>query len=208
MMRSAFRSCRAACFTSLSTDCVLSWAARSSAGGTTPIPRFVQAFDRARAISEALFKDSKKLSVVVSYYGAKRRGRREREALADLRTLGFAPFSFGHPERTAEGDQDHIQTYGQDINRYCHCLELPSYFPDAETLLWGCISAESPIKPKGGSALIYLIDFERRVILHVYDDRGMDIVAMTPEPLLPLYERFTDWLLDHDRSKMDKAFGG
>lgn len=52
----------------------------------------------------------------------------------------------------------------------------------------------------------YLADLERGILLHVYDDRGMDVSALTAAPLLPFYERFDAWLLDSDRERMKAAF--
>ena len=43
-------------------------------------------------------------------------------------------------------------------------------------------------------------------MLHVYDDRGMDVIACDPAKLHGLYSDFEDWLLDHDRERMMKLF--
>ncbi|KQT50454.1 hypothetical protein ASG52_06445 [Methylobacterium sp. Leaf456] len=53
---------------------------------------------------------------------------------------------------------------------------------------------------------IFIVDFERRLTLFAYDDRGMDVVAMDRESLLPIYRQFGDWLLDYDRDRMDARF--
>ncbi|MTH64542.1 DUF3885 domain-containing protein, partial [Paracoccus shanxieyensis] len=67
--------------------------------------------------------------------------------------------------------------------------------PCVGTLPLGCLSSN------------YIIDRSRSVILHIYDDRGMDVAAGHPSALRPLYEKFNCWLLDHDREKMDLIFG-
>ena len=51
-----------------------------------------------------------------------------------------------------------------------------------------------------------LVDVERGVTVYVYDDRGMDITALSPDPILELYKQFDTWLLDYDRSRMSEAF--
>jgi hypothetical protein len=44
------------------------------------------------------------------------------------------------------------------------------------------------------------------VTVYAYDDRGMDITALGPDPIVELYTRFDTWLLDHDRPRMSEAF--
>lgn len=46
------------------------------------------------------------------------------------------------------------------------------------------------------------------VLYHLYDDRGLDVLGGTRETLLPLYERFSDWILEYDRAQIDAVFAG
>jgi Domain of unknown function (DUF3885) len=75
-----------------------------------------------------------------------------------------------------------------------------------DVLLWFSISCEMAITPKA-PVLSYLADLDRNILLHVYDDRGMDVTALDREALLPLYRSRAEWLLDHDRRRMADAFG-
>jgi hypothetical protein len=52
----------------------------------------------------------------------------------------------------------------------------------------------------------YLIDSHNFILFHLYDDRGLDVVAANKELLRPLYESFNAWILDHDRKKIDLMF--
>lgn len=72
-------------------------------------------------------------------------------------------------------------------------------------LLWLDIANEMPVEPASHGYSIWLVDFEREVILHAYDDRGLDVISTNKAALLPLYEDFADWLLDYDREKMDAS---
>lgn len=61
----------------------------------------------------------------------------------------------------------------------------------------------------GHSALtssVYLVDTEHAVLFHLYDDRGLDVVAADREHLRPLYEAYSPWILDHDRARIDRLF--
>ena len=42
---------------------------------------------------------------------------------------------------------------------------------------------------------VYILDPNARLLLHVYDDRGLDVIATNAAVLLPLQERFRDWVL-------------
>jgi hypothetical protein len=52
----------------------------------------------------------------------------------------------------------------------------------------------------------YLIDSHNLILFHLYDDRGLDVVAVDKESLRPLYESFSVWILDNDRKKIDLMF--
>ena len=53
---------------------------------------------------------------------------------------------------------------------------------------------------------VYIVDVENHVILHLYDDRGLDIVAYEKNTLSPLYKKLNEWILDYDRKEIDRVF--
>jgi hypothetical protein len=55
---------------------------------------------------------------------------------------------------------------------------------------------------------IYFIHTNKNIVFYMYDDRGLDIVAVRTEELMKLYEEFNEWILDYDREKIDQTFGG
>lgn len=66
-----------------------------------------------------------------------------------------------------------------------------------------------PIHPKARSLdSIHIADFEKRLALTVYDDRGMDVIGPSATALSSLYRKFNPWLLDYDRVEMDAKFVG
>ncbi|WP_420916570.1 DUF3885 domain-containing protein [Paenibacillus thiaminolyticus] len=54
---------------------------------------------------------------------------------------------------------------------------------------------------------IYFINKTKKMIYHLYDDRGCDVICADVDPLRPLYEEFNDWILDYDREKIEALFG-
>jgi hypothetical protein len=53
---------------------------------------------------------------------------------------------------------------------------------------------------------VYFININKKTILHVYDDRGCDLLATSPESIRNIYEGYNDWILDYDRNEIDKVF--
>ncbi|PCK22713.1 hypothetical protein CEY02_03405 [Bacillus pumilus] len=53
---------------------------------------------------------------------------------------------------------------------------------------------------------IYLMNLSKKMIFHLYDDRGCDLIAAEPKRLRPLYEGLQHWLLEYDRPQMDRLF--
>jgi Domain of unknown function (DUF3885) len=43
------------------------------------------------------------------------------------------------------------------------------------------------------------------MIMHMYDDRGLDLIAASKAPLIPVYLSFRDWVLDFDREQIAKT---
>lgn len=53
---------------------------------------------------------------------------------------------------------------------------------------------------------VYFINTSRRTIFHVYDDRGCDLLATSPETIRDIYINYNDWILDYDRNEIDEVF--
>ncbi|MFS0781015.1 DUF3885 domain-containing protein [Bacillus sp. 1P06AnD] len=53
---------------------------------------------------------------------------------------------------------------------------------------------------------VYFININKKTIFHVYDDRGCDILATSPETIRYIYETYNDWILDYDKFEINKVF--
>lgn len=83
--------------------------------------------------------------------------------------------------------------------RYKALLTAISYedFPHPTQILKGFPRHESDI---------YLVNITKKMIYHLYDDRGCDVIASNKEDLYSLYQDCNDWILDYDRDEIDKRF--
>jgi len=46
------------------------------------------------------------------------------------------------------------------------------------------------------------------MIVHMYDDRGLDMIAANREVLISIYRTFNDWVLESDRERIVKSLFG
>jgi len=59
--------------------------------------------------------------------------------------------------------------------------------------------------PKVASA-VYVINPLSKIIMHMYDDRGLDVIATDLNTLRPLFETFRVWILDNQRHRIESRF--
>lgn len=109
-----------------------------------------------------------------------------------VRTRIYSPF-------IDEAD-DEIDTF---FYRYLYCMNS-SNFP-AE-IIFKRIAGGEFAKNKCYSNSVYIFNLNKNILLHMYDDRGADLIAITKERLTPIYKTLNDWLLEYDRERMDRLF--
>ena len=75
----------------------------------------------------------------------------------------------------------------------------------ADILIWNQVAADMGVTPLA-AVQSKIVDLEAGLEVFVYDDRGMDVSALTKESLIRLYREYNDWLLDYDRPRMARVF--
>lgn len=56
------------------------------------------------------------------------------------------------------------------------------------------------------SSSVYFVDVENAVLYHLYDDRGLDLVAGDKEVLRLIYTKYNEWILKYDKKDIQKIF--
>jgi hypothetical protein len=167
-----------------------------------PVPRFLQAHGRASAVADALF--SADCVAVVASQGcpADQAGLSDdvMDGFVALQSTGFDPPRISEWQANLHPWQD-SETRGWDFRSF----DLGDDKVARDTLLWHAIAYEMPIYPSARVAT-FLLNPSTSVMLHVYDDRGMDVIAHDPAKLRSLHADFAGWLLDYDRERMTKLF--
>lgn len=176
-----------------------------SLGMDRPILRFTQAHERAKAVSQTLFRNSSEVFVLLSSCGME---KPEKKRLKPLKLCGVKRSDISYLCSYPQQKDDNTAEFGSDLFRHWDVAQLK----DRETvseILWLGIASEMPIEPGfHGSLGAYLVDISEGLILHVYDDRGMDVIATKPAPLQELFKAYQAWLQQSDLPAMTAMFGG
>ena len=94
----------------------------------------------------------------------------------------------------------------EPAQKVTYCWDLTYQPVRWEALLGEIIAADlGGFAPLASS--VYFLNTQENILYHLYDDRGLDIAAEKRETLLPLYHRFSDWLLSYDQGRMEETFG-
>jgi hypothetical protein len=176
-------------------------------GNTDTDEYFQEVTRRASTIFQTVFDNSDKIFVVFMDYKYKRRKIRfSTFTFQQIDGLKKTDVSYSKENRLYELDDKFdirniaiIKTTMQKIN-YANILTAIGHtdFPPRRPRLdqKGVFTAKE----------VYFINVDKKLIFHMYDDRGLDIISADKETLRPIYLKHNDWLLDYDRKQIDKQF--
>jgi hypothetical protein len=175
--------------------------------GGSYVTMFTSAYDRARRLARAALPSERVVAVIAAIpnpskeLGATWRGWTRRAAYDVLEEMGVPT----EPSEAAWIGHVYPQHAEDDEARRWKHRAVSVTWEQADILLWSQIAHDIGVTPQA-PVLSKLVDVDRGVTVHAYDDRGMDITALSRESIGDLYTRFDDWLLDHDRARMSEAF--
>lgn len=156
---------------------------------THVVPRFIQALERSRELADNVFGRGRAIAIVGSWKLQKRelfQGKRERGAtgILLLEKMGFvdAPMLCEWREKPAWFAR-HDSSDGVPFD--WRAYDITGLKEMRDTLLWASNAFEIGIEPKA-PIVAYLLDPVSHVLMHVYDDRGADITALSAESLMTL----------------------
>jgi hypothetical protein len=98
--------------------------------------------------------------------------------------------------------------YELDKKGYCFKRLAVDLYKDEinyQSILEGVINSDFRRRPSIHGDCFF-INKSKNIILYLYDDRGMDIIAKDKTSLESLYSKFNKWIIDYDREKIDAVF--
>ncbi|QDQ88494.1 DUF3885 domain-containing protein [Alcaligenaceae bacterium SJ-26] len=167
--------------------------------GDSPLDLMLTALHRATVIARDVFGTQDHVLVHMQrFVGAS--GFELRETLRELRLAGIAVPKVRAIWREADSDTD-----ASDIGSWINCaFEVPA--AKLQNLLWCALATDLGTVCPNPQCRVYLIQPASGILLHPYDDRGMDVICRDSTRLRPLYEKHHAWLLDYDRDAMERTF--
>lgn len=160
-----------------------------------------QAFARAQAVFAAAFAGSTHIDILAVRFSFARQRIGKRSLLfraVDKRCHAGAEYG------RSRGQGEYGRRCFHDCSVVFRCLPLGCV--DTDMLLRAALHNDFPQLRPYSQVRFYFYEPQRQLLFYLYDDRGLDIAAVHPETLRPLYRRFNDWLLDYDRAQMDNLF--
>lgn len=171
------------------------------------VPRFVRAFGKARNITNDVCAGAEELvSIIGCWPGspldifAPAEDGFEVLKQAGFRSTQVAEWKGGHPRHSQPDDEEWQR------NATWRAFDVKDAPDDRDVIIWCAISYEMAVTPSA-PIMSFLVDPVRQVLVHIYDDRGMDVISLQRDTLLALYKKHSDWLLDYDRERIIEAFG-
>ncbi|ASN80490.1 DUF3885 domain-containing protein [Deinococcus ficus] len=165
------------------------------AGGETVVDRFSQAYDRARLIASRAFERTERVTVVLATYVINERTA-QTQLSRSARSCGVAiprkRESVLWPSDDAGNPARLLMAFEMDVEA-------------VPRLLWGVLAREVGVRPRLDGAL-YLADLDHGILVHPYDDRGMDVIGPNTERIAMLYREFQAWRLAYDHERMEGFF--
>jgi hypothetical protein len=165
---------------------------------------FNAALQRAQNIFNTAFASSDDISIVYQIFSdGRRRIKKKCYVLRQTNTGSTKEIAFS----------DHRDLYSENLNYKCEfwhrvtVSRLTAKDANVNEILLALINTDFGSRhPSIGGGECYFINHTKGLVLNLYDDRGMDIVALKKETLQPLYKAHNEWLLDYDREHIDQVF--
>lgn len=171
------------------------------------VPRFVRAFGKARTINNDVCVEAEQLVAIIGCWPGSKLDifAPAEDGFDALKEAGFrstpiGEWKGGHPLYSQPDDEDWQR------NATWRAFNVKDDPEDRDVIIWCAISYEMAVAP-AAPITSFLVDPARQILVHVYDDRGMDVISLKGDTLMDLYKRHSDWLLDYDRERITEAFG-
>jgi hypothetical protein len=164
---------------------------------------FIEALHRAMIIFDFIFKDDDKIIFVYQQFsdGRKTIGKNN-FYLQQIRNLAEIEFSDVRENK----DDNKFEKKAYCLKRFT--VKVSKKDINYQAILEACINSDFTIRnkrfiPHGDC---YFINTSNHTILHLYDDRGMDVISVHPNKLKSLYKKYNEYILDYDRDRIDVVF--
>jgi len=164
---------------------------------------FKTALERAQHIFNTAFTASDEISIAYQLFSdGRRKIKKKCYILQQIQIEKHKEISFS----------EHRELYSENLNYKCEHWRRATMSGltiediNIHNILLALINTDFGSRQPSIGGECYFINHTKDLVLNLYDDRGMDVVAPKRETLLPLYNIHNEWILNHDRELIDEAF--
>lgn len=164
---------------------------------------FEEALTRALSIFHTVFDKDDSISITYQIYSDGRRKIRKGNYLfKQIDNLKSKKIEFS----------DHRDIYVDTIGFKRECWRrvtisnLTASDVKVGNILDAMINTDFGIRQPSLPGECFFINHDKGIVLNLYDDRGMDVIAGNKKALNALYKKHNSWILDYDREKIDAVF--
>ena len=159
------------------------------------------AFERAVSLFDSVFSPNDDISIAYQTFSYRRnkikKGNFVLKQVSDIknRNVKFTK---------------HREIYSEDLYDKRMCLrrltvrELKVKDVNSRNILLALINGSKRLPSLNGEC--FFINHTKDLVLLLYDDRGMDVVALKKDALQNLYQSHNEWILAHNREQIDRVF--
>lgn len=168
----------------------------------SPLDQVLVALRKATEICDDIFGGQESLLVhLMTFAPISRFGLRSK--LRELRRAGIV---IPHVREMWLSFEDESDEDGGEKSCWVSCaFELP--VTKLQNLIWCAVTSDfgDSLSPNP-QCKVYMLNVEEEILVHPYDDRGMDVISRSSSALKRLYERHNNLLLDYDIETMRQTF--
>jgi len=164
---------------------------------------FEEALARALSIFNTVFDENDNLSIAYQIHSDGRRKIRKGNYL-------FKQIDDLKSKKIEISDHRDIYMDTIDFKRECWRRVTISNLTASDVkvgnILEAMINTDFGIRKPSLPGECFFINHDKGIILNLYDDRGMDVIASNKKALDTIYKKHNSWILDYDREKIDAVF--
>lgn len=169
-----------------------------------PIIRMIAALKKTEILFNAVFAKSKKATIMIHCITPHRSKSNSSYATGLRDLMDRCQFDMSSIKSIAWRNEKY--DYGSAnamINIYT--ISMEPKFDRILPIFWAAIGKDLGIEPHAAISA-YVIDFSKGIVLHPYDDRGLDIIAKKKMAIQGMYTKYYKFLLKSDIAKMKDTF--
>jgi hypothetical protein len=158
---------------------------------------FKEVNKRASDLFEAVFDSSDEVYVVINKY-------KRRKSRIHLSSYVFKQLENFRKKQVCFYTKKHLyEKSSYDLwNRAI--VKIKAANINHKSILKAIGNTDFPTRNPRINGEIHFINLTKKLVLNMYDDRGLDIIAKDMNSLMPIYKEFRNWILEYDKVEIER----